>query len=525
VVLVHLVVTLLLAAVALAWAARRMRLPYPIALVCGSALLGTVRELPPMRLDPELVLAVFVPPVLYQAALLTSWRDFKRWRLPISALAVGLVIATTLAVGAIARWLIPDMPWAAAFALGAIVSPPDAVAATAILATLRAPRRLVAVLEGESLVNDASGLVLYKLAVVAAVSGAFSVSQAGIELVLVSLGGVAIGGLLAFGFGWAQRHIRDPLAEVLLTLTLPYTAYLLCERLALSGVLAVVTAGLVRSRAMAGVAAPETRIMTLNVWNVMVFLCNSLVFMIIGLALPRIVEELLRLHDARLYWYALAIVGTAVAVRMLWIGPGGALMQRLMAPSPQRGWHYPWRESLVMGWAGMRGIVTIAAALALPHTVANGEPFPHRLLIIFLAFAVVLVTLLAQGVTLRPLIALLKLQPDDSPVHELLAARTQMAHAALAEVNGLAATGTFKEQAVTHVRDLYAMRLERLDGRSRQMDSDLPDTMALRQAALQAERKQMTDLWLSGRLGDESRRVLERELDLLETSLASEARH
>jgi CPA1 family monovalent cation:H+ antiporter len=285
----------------------------------------------------------------------------------------------------------------------------------------------------------------------------------------------------------------------------------------------VVAAGQVPSRAMAGVAEAETRMMSMTAWNVVVFLCNSLIFMIIGLALPRIVEELLRRHDNRLYWYALIIVATAVIVRLLWIGPGEALLQRLTS-ARHRVERYPWGESLVMGWAGMRGIVTIAAALALPHTLASGEPFPHRLMIIFLAFAVVLATLLLQGITLGPLIALLKIKPDDSAEHELLAARRQMAHAALAEVNALAATGSWQEEAVTHVRDLYALRLQALDGR-RATPSDLPDIAALRRAGLQAERKQLIALWLNGRLDEEARRALERELDLVEASLASQPRH
>ena len=523
--LVELIVALLLCAVAFAWTARRVRLPYPIALVCGGAAIGFLPELPRVALDPDLVLAVFLPPVLYQAALFTSWRDFKRWRVTISMLAVGLVVATTIAVAAVAHWLIPGMPWAVAFALGAIVSPPDAVAATAILGTLRVPSRLVAVLEGESLVNDASALVLYKFAVIAAVTGAFSAWQAGLSFVWVSAGGVVLGMLLGWLFIWIQRQIGDIFVEVLLALTLPYTAYLIAEKIGMSGVLAVVAAGLVRSRAMAGLSSPETRMVTLYVWNVIVFLCNSLIFMIIGIALPRIIEELRRVHDDRLYWYAAAIVATAVIVRLLWIFPGAALMRPILMRLKYRETPGSWKETLVMGWAGMRGIVTVAAALALPHQIASGEPFPHRLMIIFLAFAVVFATLVVQGLSLGPLIAALRIKPDDATGLEQRRARVQMAHAALAAINDLATTGTLREQAIVHVRNIYAIRLEALDGQADETAQRLPDTLRLRVAALHAERKQMTALWRAGELGDEARRELERELDLEEARLAAESLH
>jgi CPA1 family monovalent cation:H+ antiporter len=520
--LVELLVSLLLCSVAFAWVARRVRLPYPIALVLGGAVLGLFPELPWVTMDPDVVLAVFLPPVLYQAALFTSWRDFKRWRMSITMLAVGLVIATTIAVAVVAHWLIPGMPWAAAFALGAIVSPPDAVAATAILGTLRLPQRLVSVLEGESLVNDASGLVLYKFAVLAAVTGTFSAWHAGVSFAWVSAGGVALGVLFGWLFIWIQRQIGDPFVEVLLSLTLPYTAYLVAEKAGVSGVLAVVAAGLIRSRAMAGLSSPETRMLTLNVWNVIVFLFNSLIFVAIGIALPRIIERLLAIHNEKLYWYASAIVATAIVVRLVWVFPGAALARRMLNVVRHREATSSWRETLVIGWAGMRGIVTIAAALALPHVTASGEPFPHRLMIIFLAFSVVFATLIVQGLSLGPLIAALKIKPDDAPERELRTARLQMAHAALAVINDLAAAGALPEEVVAHVRTLYAMRLEHLDGASGDTVQHLPDTIKLHLAALHAERKQMIKLWRDGSLGDETRRDLERELDLEEARLARE---
>src|SRR5262245_1918028 len=242
--LMQVILFLMFCAVAVGWIARRAKIPYPIALVIGGALLGFAPTLPQLPFDPQFILVLVLPPVLYQAALLTSWRDFKANIRPISLLAIGLVFATTLAVGAALKFLIPDIPWAAAFAFGAIVSPPDAVAATAILSQMSIPRRVVTILEGESLVNDASGLVLYKFAVAAVMTGAFSLVDASAQFVLVSLGGVAVGMAMGFLFVFIHRHLGDTFIEVLMTLSVPYVAYLFAETVHASGVLAVVAAGL-----------------------------------------------------------------------------------------------------------------------------------------------------------------------------------------------------------------------------------------------------------------------------------------
>src|SRR6267143_1695674 len=247
-ILLEVLLFLLLCALALGWASRRFGLPYPIALVGGGGLLGFIPRLPQLDFDPQFLLVLVLPPILYQAALLTSWRDFKASLRTISLLAIGLVLATTLVVGAALKALIPEIPWAAAFVFGAIVSPPDAVAATAILSRLNMPRRIVTVLEGESLVNDASGLVLYKFAVAAVLSGTFSLADASIEFVLISAGGIAIGMLLGGLFVLLHRYLDDPFIEVLLSLSVPYMAYVLAESVGSSGVLAVVAAGLLRWR-------------------------------------------------------------------------------------------------------------------------------------------------------------------------------------------------------------------------------------------------------------------------------------
>src|SRR3989440_7195639 len=317
--LLEVLLFLLLCALALGWASRRFGLPYPIALVGGGGLLGFIPRLPQLDFAPQFLLVLVLPPILYQAALLTSWRDFKANLRPIGLLAIGLVIATTLVVGAALKALAPDIPWAAALAFGAIVSPPDAVAATAILSRLSMPRRIVTVLEGESLVNDASGLVLYKFAVAAVLSGTFSLADASIEFVLISAGGIAIGMLLGGLFVLLHRYLGDPVIEGLLSLSVPYMVYVLAESVGASGVLAVVAAGLLRGRYSPAMVSAEMRILARSVWNILVFMLNSLIFILIGVQLSAVVGRLEGYTGWDLAAYALAVSMVAISVRFAWV--------------------------------------------------------------------------------------------------------------------------------------------------------------------------------------------------------------
>src|SRR5436190_8040503 len=317
--LLQVVLFLMMCAVALGWVARHFKFPYPIALVIGGGALGFVPRLPQLQFDPQFLLVLVLPPILYQAALLTSWHEFKANIRPIGLLAIGLVIATTLAVGATLKLLIPDIPWSAAFVLGAIVSPPDVAAATAILSRVNIPRNVVTVLEGESLVNDASGLVIYKFAVAAVLTGAFSLWQASQEFVGVAVGGVVIGLLMGRVFVFIHRYLGDAFIEVLTTLAVPYVAYIFAESLQVSGVLAVVAAGIVRGRYAPEIVSAEMRIMARSVWNILVFLMNSLVFILIGLQIRSVVESLGQFPGSLLAAIALAVTVAAVVVRFAWV--------------------------------------------------------------------------------------------------------------------------------------------------------------------------------------------------------------
>jgi Na+/H+ antiporter len=305
--------------------------------VVGGALLGMIPNLPQFPFDPQLILVVVLPPILYQAALLTSWSDFKAHIRPISLLAIGLVIATTLAVGAALKLMVPSVPWAAAFVLGAIISPPDAVAATTILSRLNIPRHLVTILEGESLVNDASGLVIYKLAIAAVLTGAFSFGDAAGQFALVSVGGVLVGIVMGFVFVAIHKRLGDPFIEVITALTDSLHGYIAAESLHVSGVLAVVAAGLVRGRYAPEIVSAEMRIMARSVWNVLVFMLNSLVFILIGIQMSDVMDTLGRYPLSELMLMGSAISLVAMVVRFAWVFPVAFLPRWFSRPPAQAG--------------------------------------------------------------------------------------------------------------------------------------------------------------------------------------------
>jgi CPA1 family monovalent cation:H+ antiporter len=335
--------------VALGWAARQVRVPYLIMLVLGGVLLGFIPGLPQVPLDPSLILSIVLLPVLYQAALFTSWRDFRRHLRAISSLAIGLVLVTTLAVAVTVHFLIPTLPWAAAFALGAIISPPDAVAATAVLSRFKLSKRVVTILEGESLVNDASGLVLYKFAVAAAVTGTFSVLEAAGGSVYMAAAGLGLGYAMGRAFVAIHKRLRDPQTQIMLSIALPYAAYLLAETLHLSGVLAVVAAGLVRGRHAPEVLSAQSRLLGYAVWNIIVFFINALVFMTIGLQLPGILARLSGYPPGQLARFALAVSGVAILVRLSWVFPAAYLPRRLNRHIRETEPRLAWQNVIIVG--------------------------------------------------------------------------------------------------------------------------------------------------------------------------------
>ncbi len=517
--LLQTLVLLLFLAVVLGWLAQRAGLPYPIALVLGGGLLAFVPGLPHLPIDPELILYIVLPPLLYQSALLTSWRDFRANLRSISLLALGLVVLTTLAVGCVVKWLLPGMPWAVAFALGAIVSPTDAGATSAMLSGMRLPRRVVSVTEGESLVNDATGLVLYKFAVAAAMTGAFSMGDALVDFAWLAAGGVVFGIAIGWVFVRMHRRLDDTPTEIMLSIVLPYSAYLLADALGLSAVLAVVAAGLVRGRHAPEAFSPEARLTARAVWTIFAFLINTLIFILIGLQLPQIVSRLGDYSAWTLCGYAAAVSATAIVARLAWVFPGERLPRLLVPSIREREPEPPWQHSVLVGWFGMRGVVSLAAALALPLQTATGEPFPYRDLVIFLVFVLILATLVLQGLTIGPLVRWLRIGGDWGAHAEETQARYKLAEAALEELDRQLGERWAHEDIVRAVAAEYRARLETLGPHSLVMVGGDEPLRQTRRAAVHAERRRLIELWRAELIGDEVMHLLERELDLEESRL------
>jgi Na+/H+ antiporter len=517
----QLLIFLLLCALALGWFSRRVAVPYPIVLVIGGGLLGFVPGLPQLEFDPQFVLVLILPPILYQAALLTSWRDFKANGRQIGLLAIGLVIVTTLVVGATLKFLVPDIPWAAAFAFGAIVSPPDAVAATAVLSKLHMPRRIVTVLEGESLVNDASGLVLYKFAVAAVIVGGFSVFEASGQFVLIAALGIAIGVVIAGAFIMIHRYIGDPFIEVLVSLSIPYICYVGAESVHASGVLAVVAAGLVRGRYSPAIVSAQMRILARSVWNILVFMLNSLIFILIGV---QVSGTLSRMQGSISGWdlaaYGLLVSLVAIAVRFAWVYVVEyvpAYVLRLAGREsnpPLQG------EAFIVSWCGMRGVVSLAAALALPVQIDDGNLFPYRDLIIFLTFVVILITLVVQGLTLAPIIRNVKLGSDHGARDEHDKARLAMCKAAIGVIDRMAAEGA-DPGLIERLRADVSERMVAHSALTHHADNTGTFSVAtsIRRAAVRAEREELIRIWRSGEISDEVLHHIEEELDYEESRL------
>jgi CPA1 family monovalent cation:H+ antiporter len=406
----ELIVVLLAVVVGLGVLAQWCRVPYPILLVLGGLVLSLQPWAPRYELPPEVVFLAFLPPLLYAAAFNTEWPAFRRQLRAISLLAVGLVLFTTAAVAVACRYWF-DFPWAVGFLLGAIVSPPDAVAATAVTRRIRVPRIVVTILEGESLVNDASALVAYRVAVAAVASGAFVWWEAGYQFVLVGVGGVALGvvgaTLVIRLHRWLNRtRLADAKLTIAITLLTPYAVYLPAEHLHVSGVLAVVTAGLWVGWRCERVFDHEQYLEARAVWEMMEFLLNGVIFILIGFQLPLVLEGLGgTVSLSRLILGAAVISGVVIVTRIAWVFPGAYLPRWIdRAFLGRRDPYPPWQSVAVVGWTGMRGVVSLAAAMAVPTEMASGKEFPHRDLILFLTFGVIFATLVGQGLTLPLLI-------------------------------------------------------------------------------------------------------------------------
>ncbi|MEO8632490.1 MAG: Na+/H+ antiporter [Chloroflexota bacterium] len=505
------VVLLLLALVtALTIVARRLTVPYPIVMVLGGLLLSRIPGLPEFDLPPDLVFFVFLPPLLFAGGYFTSIREFKANLRPIVLLAFGLVIFTAALVAVVANMLVPSLGWAAAFALGAIVAPPDAVAATAIFQRVGVPRRIVTILEGESLVNDATALVLYRFAVAAAAAGTFSLIDAGGSFVVVLIGGVAIGVAVGLAGEWLLTHIHDTAIAVTITLLAPYAAYLPAESLGVSGVLAAVVGGLFARRALTR-SSSDVRVVGTAAWQIQLFLLNGLVFMLIGLQLPSVLRGL-STDLGRVTGITAAVVLTVILARIVWVYPA-TYLPRLIPAVARRDPNPPLRAVFIVAWSGLRGVVSLAAALALPID------FPERPLILFLVFAVILVTLVGQGLTLPLVIKKLGLAPDGDAAHDEVHARSLTTEAALARIEELREKWPDHLELVDQLRDRYAHRARHDEKHHEDGDAaeqELLEHGLIRREVIAAERQAAQELHERGVITDVVLRRIERDLDLEE---------
>jgi Na+/H+ antiporter len=513
-----LLLALMVAVAGLSVLARLVRVPYPILLVLGGLVLGFLPGMPPVELPPELVLVVFLPPLLYWAGFFSSPRDLLADARAISMVAVGLVLATMAAVAVAAHAAIDGLGWPAAFALGAIVSPTDPLAATAIGRRLGIPRRLITLLEGESLVNDASALVAYRLAVAAAVSGTFVAWQAGLRFVVGAAGGVAVGLAVGWLVAELRRRLDDPVVEIVISVVTGYAAYLPAELLHVSGVLAAVAAGLYLGWRAPALASASTRLLGFSFWEVLVYLANAVLFILVGLQLHPILSGLAGTAVAVLVGQALLVSAVVVAVRLGWVFSVPYLVRLLDRRPGQRARRVGARERLVLGWSGMRGAVSLAAALALPLD------FPLRNLILFLTFAVILATLVLQGLTLPTLIRRLRFQDDGSEQREELQARLAATHAALERLDELAVEDWTRDDTVERLHRLFEFRRRRLKERAGIWEDDGAQDRSLAyqrlvRELLVAQRQAIVVLRNQGQISNDVMHRIERELDLEDTRL------
>lgn len=457
-----LILSLLFASSMLAMLSRKLGISYPIFLVIAGLIIGFIPGIPPIVLHPDLVFLIFLPPLLYAAAWNTSWKDFWQLRRPISLLAFGLVIFNSAAVAFLAHSIIPDFSLALGFLLGGIISPPDAIAATSVLQGLKVPRRVITVLEGESLINDASSLIVFRFATAAVLTGHFSFWKASGDFFLVVVMGITIGIAIGFMVYVVHRYFpTTPSIDTPITIITPYLMYITAEQFEFSGVLAVVSGGLFLSYRSGKMFSYSTRIQAYPVWESLVFMLNCIVFILIGLQLPTIVEELKEDLNSAI-WYSMIISLVTIVIRILWVFPNTYVPRMISKRIRTREKRPAPATIFLIAWSGMRGVVSLAAALAMPLTLLNGQDFPHRSLILFITFNVILVTLILQGLSLPLIIRILKIKDDseDSYKEQEMAIKLRLATAVLEYMNSEYSEELRTLDAFSRLKERYEKMVE-----------------------------------------------------------------
>ncbi len=517
----ELILICLVAVALLAIVARKLRIPYPILLTIGGGVLALIPGLPAIHLDPELVFNLFLPPLIYPAAVYTSWRDFRTNLRPIILLATVLVLVTMAATAYVFHSLV-GLPLAVGFVFGALISPPDAVAALSVTQNLRVPRKIIVILEGESLVNDATSFISFRFAVAAAMTGSFSLGEASLRFLLVAAGGVGVG----LAVGWlatqVQKRLDDPPVQTMFSLLTPYVAYFSGESLHVSGILAVVIAGMYYGWRAPRVLSGRMRLQAVPVWEMVLFILNGILFMLIGLQLPQVIHALPAGSAFRIAKLAVLVLSVIVLVRFVWMF-AATYLPRLFSQTFRRKNRVPWQHTALIAWTGLRGADSLAGALAIPFLLPTGEPFPGRDLILLLTFCVIFGTLVLQGLTLAPLVRWLGVVDDHVTEKEERLARLKANEAALAHVEAMESLNRARPKTVERLRSEYLDRIQQLrsegpPGKSvgRLFSSDFEE---LAREALETERETVITLRNEEVINDQALRRIQRDIDLAEARL------
>ncbi|TWR30957.1 Na+/H+ antiporter [Mucilaginibacter pallidiroseus] len=521
---------LLAAAFLLIMLAKKLKIAYPLFLVIAGLVVSFIPGMPLVEIDPELIFLIFLPPLLYEAAWYTSWNEFWKWKRPISLLAFGLVIFTSTIVAFVSSSIIPGFTLAMGFLLGGIISPPDAVAATSVLKFVKIPKRITTILEGESLVNDASSLIVFRFALAAVLTGHFSAQEAAVDFFVVTLMGIVIGLAVAHVAYVIHRFLpTTPSIDTAFTLIAPYFMYLAAEQFHFSGVMAVVSGGLFLSfRSHEVFTTGQSRLQTVNVWATLALILNGLVFILIGLELPAIVNGLGNYSLAEAWRYGLLMSILIIAIRMAWIFPAAFIPRYLFKNIRRREAHPGWKGPLVIGWAGMRGVVSLAAALSLPLVTGKGEPFPHRNLIIFITFVVILITLVFQGLTLPAIVKFIKIReidplvPDDQ---QELGVKLRLMKKSIERLNQHYATEVKQSELLNNLKidlennvSIIGKRLASLDCDASQ-HAEVKTYNKVLKELYHVQRQELYHIRKEKAFSDEAIRKQEMQIDLAETSV------
>ncbi len=507
----------------------KYKFPFPIALVLSGIVISLIPGLPVIELAPGVVFIIFLPPLLYAAAWNTSWHDFKANLRPIGLSAIGLVLFTTILVAAAAHWLIPGLSWPVAFLIGAIVSPPDAVAATTITSGLGLHPRTVTILEGESLVNDASGLVAYKYALTAITAGNFVAWEAGLNFLMIAVAGIIVGLVIGYGMYLVHKKIVcDPVIEVTFTLLTPFASYLLAEQFHFSGVLAVVTTGLYLSFRSGEIFSHQSRIMAYSFWQVLTYILNGLIFVLIGLQLRSVMNGISDYSTSALLLYGIVTSIVVIIVRFIWVIPAAYLPRMLSKRIREKDPLDP-KQLFIFGWAGMRGVVSMAAALAIPLVLPDSTAFPHRDLVIYLTFCVILTTLLLLGLPLPWLVRRIGIKPHSFAAEEY-EVRSKLVSNTITHIEEN--LSLIQDELLHNIKSKYEVKYNRLQktdlpanyfGKGQMLEGNIFNEFTQLQLDLIAiERNTMQQMHRSGNASEEILRKIERELDLEESRLMLE---